>query len=1284
MARLFSQSVGGFYQTPPRLVGPIARLIRRDPTVPCAVLDPCAGEGAALEAFARVLVPEVPEKLTNRSFLLYAIEMEAGRAKKCEERGSQYPYRSFETLHSDAFRVSLEATSTYCGVSALYLNPPYDIDKEHFRTEEKFLRRFGSALMPNGILVFIVPGYTLKWSADTIARQYDHVTCFRFPEPEWNDYKQVVLYARRREFLSETPDPELAEKIQSWAANPAILPVLDGTESPLYEIPRPPTHTTHSWKSSGAEQEPDDIGFSTFTARPVDTITLSEQFRPWSFSNKVGETEVLPGILPDTPLDELLSRHYPCAMPPKAPHIAAGIASGVFNGEKVVPDDPNSGAPPLLVKGVFHREYVDGEEKTNSDGDVTGMIQVQHPRLVVSVFDLITRQYHTIKPVVETTGTTDPSEMTTGDLLTLYGKSLLKILLDHCPVMHDPSLSEHQIPLAPMARPLYPAQAQATMAAIKLLGGLGVPMRKRRGKNATILGEIGVGKTSVAIATMATLGVKRGLVWCPPHLLESWKEQFSIVYPEATLMVLEDVKDVERFANAKHPGMLVGILSRETAKLGHGVEGVSKSCPKCGGPVPNEDLAKKRSVCTNTHIRPGNAAAHILTELSLACLATHPDNGVIHHVLHTPHLRRTLKSFRFRKEALPENKQRHLEASVIGSPKVDALAWKMLGEIGEHEGYNNAYKAAFKYLLAVCSPQTVADILVSLSVGASLDPSEYGEGSYLRTMTRELLFLLPPGSDLQIQTAENLKALDTSKYRNWDDVQLKIKRLSAGESHSSDHTYYEYGVTTDGLPTMKGLVVRSPEMLKEALKTLHAASSFHRSMPCGERLYQAIPEPRRIPLATYITRRFPDSFEFLVIDEGHEGGNLESAQGRAAHRLIGIGHPTLLLSGSIMNGYAASLFANWWFMFPKFREEFGLDDIQRFIDRFGYRKILAQDVDRETGKVVEYGSQSDRVERTTKDIGMSPGVLPLFILTHLLPNAVTLQKSDLQLSLPPLREIPVPVTPTKELLDRHRKLLDVLKNQIQEDRRNPDLSGKLWGQMAEAPSHPDRATADVGNGENGSYEARYPHSVGNNLVVRIEPFPADTILPKEAKMLETLASELQEGRNVMVFGWHRELLPRLARLIESRFGIKVPILDPTKVSPAKRQEWINKNVILKRARVMVTNPVAIQTGLNNLVHFATEWWHENPACNPITLRQGIGRVDRIGQKLETRVYFAYYEGTAQPHTYSLLMHKVAVSASTDGHNPESALQAAGVGDSSTVTSFSVGRYLYKILESSGI
>jgi hypothetical protein len=258
------------------------------------------------------------------------------------------------------------------------------------------------------------------------------------------------------------------------------------------------------------------------------------------------------------------------------------------------------------------------------------------------------------------------------------------------------------------------------------------------------------------------------------------------------------------------------------------------------------------------------------------------------------------------------------------------------------------------------------------------------------------------------------------------------------------------------------------------------------------------------------------------------------------------------------------------------------------------------------------------------------------------------------------------------------RLLEALKAEIKRSRFVPDQAGKLWGQMARLPSYLDLAA--IGNTEDGTFELRWPENVpqvGGALIASVPPLDADVVLPKEKWVLDRIAAEVAQKRNVLLMGWHTRMIERLVRLC-SEAGLRTVYLDPNKVGTAVRQDWITKHVVQKKAQVMVCNPVVVQTGLNNLVHFATMIWYENPMCDALVFRQACGRIDRIGQRLDTRVVFSVYGNTAQDHQYRLLQHKVGVSKSVDGLDPEEALRAAGVVDSEFM-GFSIGRQLYQMM-----
>ena len=1285
MARLESIAVGGYFPTPLRVIPYIAALIDVPETKRTvwdngngfAFVDPCAGDGEAVLSFAQYLFGSLNRSVVD--FSIYAAEMEESRfvalKSRCNDALSYGAY-SKGLAHGDAFRVVWEYEYSRKGASCLWLNPPYDIDREMGRLEERFLRRFTQSLAMGGILVFIIPVAALAASAATLAKEYTSIHCFRFPSPEYEAYKQVVVLAKRSVPLLES-DPETYFKIHCWADKPDTIPVLPGSDrgianpvAALLDDPR--AHQVLSLPALKSHE----VGFSSWEIASVDFYGLLAKARPWHTTDRSGKLSPIPNVIPHSPAEDLLIRRYPLAMPPRSAHIASGIAAGIFNGFKVHADNPASELSPLLVKGVFDREYRTIDKKVNKDGEKIGEVQVQQPKLVTTVLDLSTYSYVTIRPKADKTGTREIAKMTMADLLDNYGRSLMDVMLKQCPVLHDPGREEDAIDLAPMARTLFKAQSHATQAAVKLLGGLDATEAERRGKSVFVLGEIGSGKTTLALAVAKTIKAKKVLVMCPPHLLDGWVDQIRAVLPEAQAVVLSNVGDIQALMADKSDTMTIAIMSRETAKLGHAWGAVEKHCPKCGSPVPeDEDLAKTRARCASYPIET-DGLGRVSCDLALTLIKRFPESQRLRQLLWTRQLRRWPAIIK--KRGVAPDAWDKILASGILTKTIDRLI--------PHIEEMAAVEAIECLLLANPDPELIVKYAEKLYAATLHDTSSWGHWNMVRNRIVGFALLLRD-EETRTRLVESLwqkSPTRTSSYSSYYSgpkdypTQIEAKYLALYEDGDMGH-YDLWGYvskSSDGISWDK--VPIAPEASLSAVAHIMSIASFWKGAECGEPLFEARPDPRRFPLAQYICKKHPDFFKLLVLDEGHEYATDGSAQERAAHRLTSLGIPTMLLTGTIMNGYAESLYTNLWYLSPAFRQEFSRDERQKFIDRYGYRKRIVEDRD-DDGKVIAFGTVTDRVERRERIIGNAPGVLPLLLLKHLLPLAVTLHKADLAVDIPPCVETVEGIEPEDKLFAEYNALQKALIEQLREDKYDEEKSGALLGALAQLPAYFDLATNDTGNQEDGSYEIRYPESLGGGLVIRAESFPASTILPKERWMLETIESELKEDRNVLVFGWHTVLLPRLARLIEENLGIKAPILNPDKVSTRKRQKWIDKEVVGRKRRVLITNPVCVQTGLNNLVYFASSIWMQNPTCNPVIKRQADGRIDRIGQMSNTRIYFPIYAGTTQQYLHSLLMHKVAVSMSTDGLDAEAALQAAGVVENDGFTAFSVGRQLYEMI-----
>lgn len=1245
MARLASVRVAGYYPAGVVSVRAFADLL----VFPSAkddahVIDPCAGEGEALQIL-RAEKGEAPKYSRGGNGRAYVVELEATRAAKVRATASW----SDRVEHGDFFHLHAVPQTHWHkdeargGGSLLWLNPPYDADPEYKRLEERWLQRAATLLTPRGILAFVVPHYALAASATTLTTQFEDLACWRFVPSEWEAFKQVVVVGRKR----ATPlDPdfvpqECVANVLRWAQDAESIPTLDDArvQGVSYTLP--------------AAQ-----GFKTWQVLPLDLTGFATTYEPW-----VSDKGPVRGYAPsDNPIDDL-RRVYPVASKLRATHLAAALAAGVYNGVRVEPDDPSTGLPPILVKGVFDKAHRTVEEKTNKDGEVTAQVQVQQPQLTVTLLDLTTGQFHAVASTGDTAETPRVDALSVRDLLENYGHALMRTMQETCPVLYDPETDANPVPMPASPRTLFPAQADAVRTILRLR-----ELRPDRG--VVLLGEIGVGKTTVALTAARAEGARRLLVLVPPHLLKSWRDQVAAVIPDARVVVLDSIPDVDAFANATDPGMVVALLSREKAKLGHGWAAIDgKRCGDCGAEVCHDvDYGKRRERCSETQYTPANAWARWLDQYAHVLVRYVPKTGAQRVVTR----RRILLREELRRSSTPAQEpfrdvaiqQALAEALRIYTASADSVS---------------ASDVSGRALLALCEPRFAFSLAQSFAF--------VGEGTDEATNQArgKILMVLEPGAP-RLRLASTLFAKIPSEsyladykytYAKW---QREHAAYYAGQpKRDYDHAARAWKTTgvIDGVFHAEGIAAESAEALAKFVD--HAVSlSRWRRKKCRAPLFQAV-RPYRYPLAKYLCAQHPRCFDYLIADEVHEYASRNSAQGDAAQRLFAQRRPTLVLTGSLINGYAESAFMLMYGICPDFRDQYGRGGLVPFVDTYGYWKQLVQDKDAD-GAVVAFGTQSARVIRSVRKVGPAPGVMPLFQLQQLLPMAVTLQKEDLRMGIPPHAEERVEVPATDGLMRAYKSGLDQLTNEIERSRYVEGRAGKLWGALMRLPSYLDLAA--VGNTDEGTFEIRWPESVpevGGQVVVDLPVLDPGVILPKEAYVLNRIQQEIQRGRNVMVMPWHTRLIERYVDLIRAA-GVRVVYLDATKVPTKTREAWIDKNVVKAKAQVLVCNPVVIQTGLNNLVWFSTQIWPENPGCNAIVYRQAGGRIDRIGQTEPSHLVMPIYVDTAQEQQHQLLMHKVGVSKGVDGLDPEEALRAAGILEQDQFSGLSVGKALYRMLE----
>lgn len=838
----------------------------------------------------------------------------------------------------------------------------------------------------------------------------------------------------------------------------------------------------------------------------------------------------------------------------------------------------------------------------------------------------------------------------------------------------------------------------------------------------------------IAVAVMREMlpARRRALVLCPPHLTDDhgWIAQWRACFPQVHVAVHRAPADVDAFASRPGAEVAVGIMSREAAKLGHGFVAVERCCPRCGAPLPTgRDLAGERAVCEATVRRPrrkdGVSCPVATLALRLAALLhpVAPDAPVVEQANALRPRRHAARLGAAYKRALdlPPTDPRYRSraqrwAAVASDVRVRAIVLATADLYCADPSPPVLDVVAF--LLAAVGDDGLSLVVIDqLAAAAHALDEVYSRNSRCATL-RRLAFLLAPGSVAQ---ADALDALFTVKERWGYEFSAADAAAVALELSSPTGAEKQVGElkfdSRCGTLQVDSVAVGDVRHAVRALEVLAKVGQWVTDPPCGERLYQANPASLATPkvaLASYVARRHPRLYGVLIRDESHEFSNDDSAQTMAAGRLSQLGMPVLSLTGSACGGYAESLFASQWATDASFRVRYPAvaerargarptystgPSRAEFTRTYGYRKGVVQDRDEE-GKVVAFGSQSDRVIRSAKMTGNAPGVLPKFLLDFLLRGAITIHKEELALSLPKHSEELEVLPLAGELGSNFEALAAALRREIQASKFVEGKSGKLWGALAELASYPDVAVEGVG-GED-YYEIRYPPKADDggrgvpqrgrskaaklreagpgDLVVMVKLFPAKTVLPKERWMLDEVERLLKAGRRPLIFARHTALVPRLAQLVRKELGVKVAELPNSGpgAGTGQRQVWIHEHVVAPKVPVMVVNPTKVQTGINALVHFSDAVWMENPGCNAVVWRQANGRIDRIGKTLPTRAVMPVYAGM-QEKSQALLHHKVGVSLATDGLDPRSALAMAGIGANGAFDAMSVAQQLYKAM-----
>jgi len=396
----------------------------------------------------------------------------------------------------------------------------------------------------------------------------------------------------------------------------------------------------------------------------------------------------------------------------------------------------------------------------------------------------------------------------------------------------------------------------------------------------------------------------------------------------------------------------------------------------------------------------------------------------------------------------------------------------------------------------------------------------------------------------------------------------------------------------------------------------------------------------------FIKRHLPQGyFDLLIADEAHEYKNGDSAQGQAMGVLAAKAQKTLLLTGTLMGGYATDLF------FLLFRVLTARMIEEGYKPNRGSLGSAAMQFMRDHGVLKDIYTQRDdcsfktaRGKKETVRTVKAPGFGPQGVLRCILPYTVFVRLKDIGADvLPPYNEFFREVRMTEGQAEEHHKLSFVLNDILRKSLAKHDttLLGVVLNVLLAWPDCCFRAET-----------VRHPRT--KELLAHCPPVFGDMVAsPKERELIQIACSQKLRGRKCLVYSIYsgtRDTTSRLKILLQQE-GLKVAVLRSS-VPPEERENWIADQVD-RGVDVVISNPDLVKTGLD-LLDFPTIVFMQS-GYNVYTLQQAARRSWRIGQTKEVEVFFLGYAGTAQIGCLELMAKKIAVSMSTSGEMPECGL-----------------------------
>jgi len=395
----------------------------------------------------------------------------------------------------------------------------------------------------------------------------------------------------------------------------------------------------------------------------------------------------------------------------------------------------------------------------------------------------------------------------------------------------------------------------------------------------------------------------------------------------------------------------------------------------------------------------------------------------------------------------------------------------------------------------------------------------------------------------------------------------------------------------------------------------------------------------------FIGRYMDGFFDYGIADEVHELKSGETAQGNALGTLAAACERTVVLTGTLLGGYADELFHILYRLDSGMMREDGFEygeaGVRQFAEAYGVLEKIT---------TIEPSENACSDAKSTTTVKRRPGASPLLFGKYLMNMAAFVSLEDISDALPSYSEEVVAVDMDPALANAYGTLEDDITAALREHHGNSSVISTAMNALLLYPDRPYEVGTLYG------YQTD-PETGQRERFVISEPADLDKtfVYAKERRLLEEIKVELAAGRNVQVFAVYtqrRDVTRRLQELLRNE-GIRVEVLT-AETPPEQREAWYERQ-LRNGMQVCICHPKLVQTGLD-LLAFPSIFFVQT-GYSIYTLRQASRRSWRIGQKERVRVAFFTYSDTAQESCLRLMGKKLLVSLAMEGKLHAEGLQA---------------------------